>query len=59
MITQPAQTGPARWPAGVGIGLDFKTGTHGAVRLEGCRFIRLGGTRYNEDLMNLGYHGDF
>ncbi len=43
----------------LGIGLDFRTGRHGAVRLEYCHFYRLGGTSYDEDVMNLGFHGYF
>ncbi len=42
-----------------GIGLDFKTGKVGAVRLEYCHFYRLGGTTYGEDLINVGFHGNF
>ncbi len=55
----PLDAGPTGYGPLFGIGLDFKTGRHGAVRLEYCHFYRLGGTTYDEQVMNLGYQGKF
>lgn len=42
-----------------GVGFDFRTARHGAVRLEWSHFNKLGGTPFGKSSINIGYQGDF
>ncbi len=43
----------------LGIGFDFRTGTVGAVRLEANHYNRLGGTSFDKNSLNVGFHANF
>jgi len=42
-----------------GVGFDFRTGTVGAVRLELNHYNRLGGTSFNKNSLDVGFHANF